>query len=181
MRGNDRWCIAKQGQGMIKKLGALAVGVVNVSASIAVAALASAIASKAEKLGELQARLTAIAAPPFMPSPAQLSMQSALAIASYSPISALAQLAKLLPQINAEIAAITASISASQSISATLGSAIATGGVYTYVYNGQSGNIGAELQSSIDSDMSQTPINAVVLLTNTQAAWAAIQSVIKTQ
>lgn len=78
------------------------------------------------------------------------------------------------------IAALNAQLAALAGILTALG----TAGVYLYRYNGTADSFGTELQATIGGGIpggSPTDhVDALVLLASTPAAWAAIQTVMKT-
>jgi hypothetical protein len=79
----------------------------------------------------------------------------------------------LIAELNAQLAAIAGIIAA-----------LGTAGVFLYKYNGTADSFGTELQAVVGSGIpggSPTDhIDALVLIASTPAAWAAIQTVMKT-
>lgn len=166
---------------MIKKLGALTLGAVNLSASVAFNALSKLSDSYTEKLGEFKSRLQTITSPMAMPSPADLAASLALNVAMYDPLKITALLAALAPSVSASIVDVSARIVLVTAAMASIKAAVSTGGIYAYVYEGTSGQIGAELQASVSTDHpTDSPFRAVILAANTEAGWSAIKATVRT-
>jgi hypothetical protein len=83
------------------------------------------------------------------------------------------------PTVTLEIAAITAQLSVLSgqlgTLTAAAGLTIPTGSLSVYVFDGASGNIGAELQAAVDASLPGAPghANALIIVTTSPADWAA--------
>lgn len=166
---------------MIRRLGALSLGALNVAAALALPQLQAAIASDTTKLGELAARIDIAVNPPTPPDPVSLAKGVAAALLGYNPLTALAQLASGAVSLQAEAGLLTARIAATQAIATRLSAALGTTGVFGYVYEGRAESLGTELQGAVASDVSgPTKARALVLLTTSDATWAALSSMLFT-
>lgn len=181
MYGHDHGIFAIDREGiMTKKIGVLSVGSVNLAASIAATALSSLTSEYTDKLADFKSRLQSITSPMAMPSPADMSASMALNLATYDPAKIVALMASLVPALSSAVVTMTAKLSATKSALGNLLASMAIGGVYVYTFEGQASAIGADVQAIVSADHpSPTPLKAVVLVTNSEAAWTALKATIR--
>lgn len=92
-----------------------------------------------------------------------------------------------IPTLSVQLAAVAAalvSLQAQASLLLGYQSALGAAGVFAYAYTGQASALGAgfstELASGFPGGSSADATNALLLATTTPAAWAAIQSIMRT-
>ncbi len=165
----------------VESLGSLTVGAVCPATVAAVASVESLLIPTGTKVAELQARLAIAVTPPAMPDLATLSASVALGLVGYNPITALAALVDSIPTLNAEIALATLPITAANLAIAPITAAVGVGGVRAYAFDGRADDLGDELGEAVTDDISDaTQVRALVIVTVSDAQWAAITALLKT-
>ncbi len=90
------------------------------------------------------------------------------------------------PTVTLEAAAIAVKIGELEALLDTLTAAldltIPSGSVSLYVFDGASGNVGAELQAAVNGSLPGAPghANALIIMTTSPSDWSAVQGIFKT-
>jgi len=142
-------------------------------------------------LPDLTARLLALAS--FSPAPVNFALQLALAQSTVASIQSAIALGLPAPSIAAQIAEVAAQVAALEAVLASVEANLATvvdvqaqlsvAGLHSYVYTGDVGDLGAEftteLAGGLPGGAPTAAASAVLLITTSPAAWAAMEQVFR--
>lgn len=165
-----------------------AVPAAEVAATAGVSGINAAIPDIAARLAALQAQIVALGAMPPLPSFADMlaraqatlaSMQLAIATPGLPPppsiATAIAALAALVSSLTATIGSINAQLGAVVGFQTLL----ARAGVHVVAFESAAGNVGAELQSAINTPIPSGTARGVMLVTTSGTTWGVMQQVFR--
>ncbi len=166
-------------------LGGKSVGEVVPSLPLALSQVSSLLAPQSAKASDIAGRL----ALPFTP-PDPLPLLTALENQIASLASTLAQLptldASARISLAADLLSLQSLIGPAQDLVATLGGALSTGGIHAYAVEARTGQIGVELTGALVAGVPggggpNATAKALVLVTESPTAWAALSGVLRTR